>query len=139
MMSYPLIGYCFTLAGIYLFISSLALTWIGKLIKLNDTIPEEMREPSGVSWFFLNLFMEFLFLVAVPTLAYSFFEVVLPLAGIRVAAAICLVAVMLGAVPTNIALWSRVKLSMPLLVFSIMSLLIKLGGSLAIIGYLFSL
>ena len=139
MMSYPLIGYCFALAGLYLFLASLLLAWVGKMAKLNETIPEDMREPGGVSWFFLNFFMEFLFLVAVPTFAYSFFEVVLPLAGIRVAAAICLVALMLGAVPTNVALWSRVKLSLPLLVFSIMSLLIKLGGSLAIIGYLFSL
>lgn len=139
MISVELILYCLVCAGVYLLSVSLLLVWVGRMIKLTDAIPERLREPSGPAWFGVNFLLEYLFLVAIPTFAYSYFYVVLPLSGVRAAVMIVLVAFVFGATPVLMTLWSRVNLSPLLMIYSLLSLLVKLGGSLIIIGYLYTL
>ena len=49
----------------------------------------------------MNFVMEYMFLVAVPTFAYSIFVVALPLEGVRPALAVAVLAFTLGAAPTT--------------------------------------
>ncbi len=139
MMSIPLMIYCLVVAGVYLLLISSLLAWTEKRLKLSQSIPPELREETGFGWFMTNFFMEFLFYVAIPTMAYGFLYVVLPLEGIRAGVATALVAFTLGAVPFMMGITLRVRLPVSYVMFSLMSLLVKLGGSLAVIGYLYAL
>ncbi|MDF1543939.1 MAG: hypothetical protein P1R58_02415 [bacterium] len=138
-MSIPLMIYCLVVAGVYLLLTSAILQWIEKKLKLAEPLPPELREETGFGWFMTNYIMEFLFYVTIPTMAYGFLYVVLPLEGIRAGIAATLVAFTLGAVPFTMGITLRVKLPVPLVMFSLLSLLIKLGGALALIGYLYAL
>lgn len=139
MISYQIILYCFLLTGAYLVGISLLLQWVGLKLRVWEGIPPNCREEFTVGWFGVNLLMEFLFYGVVPTFAYSFFYLIFPLTGIRTALGGVLVAFTLGAVPSIIGLSTRVRLPMPMLLFGLLSQLLKLGGSLVIIGYLYSL
>jgi hypothetical protein len=98
-----------------------------------------MVEKITVGWWILLLLMEFLFYVTIPTVSYSFFYLVVPFSGIRAGLAATLFAFVLGAVPIAMGLSVRVKLPMPYLMFMLLGYLLKLGGALAIIGYLYTL
>jgi len=139
MISYQLILYCFLLSGAYLVLMSLLLEWIGRKLRVWEGIPPDCREEFTAGWFGVNLFMEFLFYCVVPTFAYSFLYLVFPLTGIRTALGGALVAFTLGAVPSIMSLSMHSRLPMPMLLFGLLSQLIKLGGCMAIIGYLHSL
>src|SRR5690606_11622569 len=107
--------------------------------KLEAGVPEALVEPFGWIWFIMNYMMESLFLVAIPTLAFAFFYFILPLTGLRAGMAAALFAFTLGAAPVLMGLSVRVKLPMPLLLFLLLSYLVKIGGTLSIIAYLYSL
>ena len=83
--------------------------------------------------------MEFLFFVTIPTVSYSFFYLIVPFSGIKAGMAATLFAFTLGAVPLVMSLSVRLKLPMQYLLFLLLSYLVKLGGSLAIIAYLYTL
>jgi hypothetical protein len=87
----------------------------------------------------MNFVMEFLFYVVIPTIIFSFFYVVIPLSGIRAGLAAAVLAFLLGATPVLMGLSVKIKLPMPLVLFGLLSHLIKLGGAMALIGYLYSI
>lgn len=138
-MSLELMAYCFVFGGLYLAISSALLQMTGRLIGISRGLPANLLEPTSPGWYVLNFVMELLFFVAVPTLAYSIFSAILPLTGIRTGLAVALAAFTLGAVPAIIGLSVRMKLPMPYLLYFLVGLIVKLAGSLAIIGHLYSL
>ena len=138
-MSMELMVYCFVFGGIYLALSTAVLRLIERLAGISRGLPESLLEPTSPGWHILNYVMELLFFVAVPTLAYGIFSVILPLTGVRTGLAVALAAFTLGAVPAIIGLSVRMKLPMPYLLYFLVGLLVKLAGSLAIIGYLYSL
>ena len=72
-------------------------------------------------------------------LAFGFFDAILPLTSVRTALAVALCAFTLGGLPLIMGMSVRIKMPIPFLIFSLLSLLIKLGGTMAIIGYLYSL
>ncbi|MFQ6007557.1 MAG: hypothetical protein ACE5K8_01265 [Candidatus Zixiibacteriota bacterium] len=139
MISVELVLYCLVVAGLYLLVLSALLEFIGKKLGIPRGIPTELLEPIGVSWFLLSYVMELLFFVIIPTFAYSFFYVIVPLSGIRAGMAGALSAFTLGAVPALMGLSVRIKLSMLYLLYFLLGLLLKMGGTLTIIGYLYSL
>ena len=139
MISFELILYCVLVAGAYLLGLSLLLDWFERKLKLSSGLPEDMVEATGVAWTFANFTMELLFYVAIPTIVYSFFYYLLPFYGVRAGVASALFAFGLGAVPALIGLAVRVKLPMPYLMYLLFSILLKLIGCLAIIGYLYTL
>ena len=138
-MSVPLLIYCIVSASVYLLLVSALLLVIENRLKLAMSIPEELREKTGFGWFMTNFIMEALFYVAIPSMAYSFFYIIFPLEGFRAGIAVALIAFTMGAVPFTMALSLRIKLSSAYVTFLLMGTLVKLGGSLAIIGYLYSL
>lgn len=139
MISYSLMAWCLVIAGGYLLIFSFLWQWLGRWLNITRGISENLLEPTGASLFVINFLMELLFFVSIPILAYSFFYVMLPFDGIRTALAIALLVFTLGAVPAIMGLTIRLKLSMPYLLFYLLGLLLKLAGSLFIIGYIYIL
>ncbi len=137
MISSSLMLYCIVAGGIYLMVISLLLEFIGKKLGVARLIPSELLEPITVSWWTLNFIMEVLFFVAIPTIAYSFSYIILPLSGLRVAMAGALFAFALGMIPTMMTLSVRIKLSVPYLLFILLSIFIKLAGTMVIIGYIY--
>ena len=139
MISIELIVYCVVAAGAWLLAISLVLQFAESKLRVSERIPEQLLEQAAVGWFVVNFVTELLFYVVIPTLAYSMFYVVLPLSGVRAGMAVALVAFTLGAVPLLMGMSMRVKLPMTFMLFALVSFLIKLGGTLTIIGYLYSL
>ncbi len=139
MMSLSLLFYCLVCAGAYLLVLSLLLDYLQHKLKLAHQIPSQLIEPAGLGDSLVNFMMEFLFFVAIPTIVYSFFYFLIPLSGIKAGLAAALFAFVLGAAPAIMGLSVRVKLPMPYLSYMMLSLLLKLGGSLTIIAYLYSL
>ena len=139
MISTQLLLYSLAAGGVYLLITGLLLEFVGRRLKVIRGIPEELVENGG--WFGLitNLALEFLFFVLIPTMAYAFFYALIPLTGVRAGMAAALFAFTLGAAPALIGLGMRIRLPMIYLLYLLLSLLIKLGGCLAIIGYLYDL
>jgi hypothetical protein len=131
--------YCFAVSGVYLLVVSIVLGLVEVSLKLNRGLPKEMVEDSNLSWFIMNFVMEFLFYVVIPTIIFSFFYVVIPLSGIRAGLAAAVLAFLLGATPVLMGLSVKIKLPMPLVLFGLLSHLIKLGGAMALIGYLYSI
>ena len=139
MFSQKLVVYCIVCSGAYLLIISLVLDYLQKKLRLTRGIPPEMLEESGPGWSAIHFLMEMLFFAAIPTFAYSFFYMIIPLWGIKAGMAAALFAFTLGAAPALMCLSVRIRLPMPYILFTLLALLLKLGGSLIIIGYLFSM
>jgi hypothetical protein len=127
------------MAGGYLLIVSLILDLTERGLNLTRGMPQELLESTGISWTLTNFVIELLFYVIIPTLGYSFFYLVIPLSGVRAGLGGALFAFLLGAAPTIMALSVRIKLPVPYLLFLLLAFLIKLGGCLAIVGYLYTL
>lgn len=139
MISFELMLYSVLIAGGYLLVLSFILDGLERKLKLSAGLPEEIVESTGISWTLGNFTMELLFYVAIPTLVYSFFYYLLPFYGVRAGVASALFAFGLGVVPAMIGLAVRVKLPMPYLMFMLFSVMLKLIGCLALIGYLYTL
>ncbi|MDD3731661.1 MAG: hypothetical protein PHU88_04720 [candidate division Zixibacteria bacterium] len=139
MISYKLMFYCFAVSGIYMLVVSIILALAEVALKLTRGLPAELVESSNLAWFIMNFLMEFLFYVVIPTIIFSFFFVVIPLSGLKAGLAGAVLAFLLGSTPVLMGLSVKVKLPMPLVLFALLSHLIKLGGSMALIGYLYSL
>lgn len=139
MIDITLMLYCFVAAGAFLLFFTLIHEWAGRKLDFAGKVAPELLEPAGPAVFLVNFIMEGLFFVAIPTMAYSFFWIVLPLESVRPAVALALAAFTLGAVPALMGLSMRLKLPMPYLLYYLFGLLLKLTGCIVIIGYLYSL
>ncbi|MFZ5981586.1 MAG: hypothetical protein ACOYVF_13240 [Candidatus Zixiibacteriota bacterium] len=139
MISYNLMFYCFAVSGLYLLVVSALLSLVEVKLRLAKGFPEELLEQSNVGWFMMNFIMEMLFYVIIPTIIYGFFYVVIPLSGVKAGLAAALLAFLLGATPLLMGLSVKVKLPMPFVLYNLLGHFIKLAGSMALIGYLYSL
>lgn len=139
MISSRLVLYCFLASGIYLLLMSMLLALIGRALRVTAGIPQEIREPVTSGWSTIAFIMEYLFYAVLPTFAYSFFYVVFPLTSVRVGMGGALLAFSLGALPAVMGLTFRIRLPVVYLLFHLVGHLLKLAGSLIIIGYLHSL
>jgi hypothetical protein len=139
MITNSLLAYCMLLGGGFLLIFSLLYELIGRGIKINRFVPKELLEISSASWFFVSFLMDFLFFVVIPTFAYYFFFLIVPLSGIRLGLAVALTAFTIGMLPFVMSLSIRIRLSVPWLIFFLLGQFLKLAGTLTIIGYLYSL
>ena len=139
MISTKLLLYCLVAGSVYLLVMNLLLEMVSKKLNVFRGMPAELIESTGGFWFLLNFSMELLLFVAIPTIAYSYFYILLPLSGIRTGIAGALFAFTLGAVPALVSLLVRTRLPMLLFVFLLFGILLKLGGVMIIIGYLYQL
>jgi len=139
MISTNLLLYCIASGAAYLFLISLGLEFLSKRLNVFRGFPAEYIESTGGLWFAMNYVMELLLFVVMPSIAYSYFYILLPLSGVRTGIAGALFAFTLGAVPALVGLLTRTRL--PVLAFSylLLGVLLKLAGSLLIIGFLYQL
>lgn len=134
-----LIFYCFLYAGIYLIVMNFIWEFVGSKLKIFKAIPDDLKEAMNGGWYVLNYVMEFLFYVAVPSIAYSFFYVVLPFEGIKAGLAAAVFALVMGAIPMVMLISVRLKLPLVYLSYTLLGYFIKLAGTMIIIGYLYHL
>ncbi len=139
MVSFELLLYCAGIGGIYLLGITLLFDFLERRLRLTSGIPKEMLEEEGCVWSVMNFFMELLFYVIIPSVAYSFFYLILPLSGAKAGLASALFAFILGAAPVGMRMSVRIKMPMSYMLFVLLSHIVKLGGSLAIIAHLYTL
>ena len=139
MISVELLFTCLIASGVYLLLVSLLLDFVERRLKLAAALPEQLVEKGSAAVTLANFVLELLFYVVIPTIIYSFFYYVLPFYGVRAGLATALFAFLLGAAPAVMGLSIRVKLPMPYVLYQLFAGLIKLLGSLAIIGYIYTL
>lgn len=139
MMTNGLLAYCLLLGGGFLLIFSLLWELLGRSLRINRFVPDELLEVTSAGWFFVSFLMDFLFFVVIPTFAYYFFFLIVPLSGIRLGMAIALTSLTIGMLPFTMSLSIRIKLSVPWLIYFLLGQFLKLAGAMTIIGYLYSL
>jgi hypothetical protein len=139
MISTTQMAYCLMAGGVYLLVLSVILEFLTRRLKLLSGVPAAILEESGGGWLVMFFIMEFLFFVAIPTITYSFFYLIVPFSGIKAGLAATLFAFTLGAVPVMMGISVRLRLPMHYLLFVLLGYLLKLGGSMAVIGYLYTL
>ena len=139
MVSFELLLYFAGIGGIYLLVVSLLSDFLERKLKLTSGIPKEMLEEEGCVWSAMNFFMELLFYVIIPSVAYSFFYLILPLSGAKAGLASALFAFILGAAPVGMRLSVRIKLPMSYILYILLMHIVKLGGTLAVIAHLYTL
>jgi len=139
MISIWLLIYCLIFAGGALFVFELIWYVLERQLNLLDKVPKDILEDSGMGYFFSKFIMQFAFMVALPSVLYSWVYVLIPFYGIRAGIAIALFLFMLGIVPYSIALLMRVKLPMAYTLFQMTGYLLKLILVYGIIGYIYVL
>ena len=139
MISMEQMLYCLAASGAYLLVVSLALDWVERKLQLTAALPAQLVEKTGFSWTLANFILELMFYAAMPSVIYGFFYYLLPFYGVRAGMASALFAFALGAAPAVIGLSLRIKLPTPFVFYTLLAFLVKLLGSLAIIGYLYTL
>jgi hypothetical protein len=136
MISMEQMAYSLLAAGGYLLVISLVLDWIERKLKLTAALPQEIVEKADLGSTVANFILELIFYVAMPAVVYGFFYYLMPFYGARGGMACALFAFALGGAPALIGLSLRVKLPTPYLFYTLLAILVKLLGCLAIIGYL---
>lgn len=139
MISAGLMTACVAAAGVYLLLISAILLRIENRMGLTSGIPTELLETTGWVWAGFTFVMELMFYVVIPTLAYSFFYVLMPFDGLRAGIAAGLFAFVMGATPALMGLSVRVRLPMPFLLFLLLSVLLKVCGCMLLIAWLYAL
>ncbi len=139
MISATLMLACVAAAGVYLLAISIVLQLVERNLKLSTGIPPELLETTGWVWTGFTFIMELMFYVVIPTLAYSFFYVIMPFSGSRAGIAAGLFAFVMGATPALMGLSVRVRLPMPYLLYLLLSVLLKVCGCMLIIAWLYAL
>lgn len=137
-----LLLYCFGVGALYLFFIHWALSALERYLSkmgLWGDFPESLLRPQGKFISFGDLTVQIALFVALPVGFYSWMYMLLPLEGMRAGVGIALWTAMVGALPLTVTLNLRTHLPGSALAFYLMSYIIKLAGTLAIIGYLFSL
>lgn len=141
-ISLELIGYCLLAVAAYLAVLGFLLSKVEKWLEaagLWRDYPETVFFQRSLAMIIWDFITEFFMFALLPTLIYTWMWLILPLEGPRAGVAIGLWSVTIGSVPLAMAISSRLRLPAAALVFLTLSHLLKLGGALGIIGYLFSL
>ena len=123
----------------YLVIIKLIMSRLERLIPIFRGFPGELIEPKDTAWFISSLFVEFIFFVMMPAIVYGWFYTVTPFSGVRGGLAMALFVFAFGMVPMGMLMMFRIKLPALYVLFKLVTLFIKVAGSMAIVGYLYSL
>jgi len=126
-------------AGLALFVFELIWYQIERRLKLLKDMPSQVLEDTGVGFFISRFIMQLAFLVVVPTVAYSWFYVLVPFYGVRAGVAMALFIFILGIVPFAVIVLMRIKLPLSFMLFQMAGYLLKIIIVYGIIAYLYIL
>lgn len=138
-VNFELLLYCLLAGAVYLLVVDFLWNQLERLIPTFQDFPKELLENKNIFWFFSCYIVELIFFVILPATIYGWFYAVLPIAGMRGAVAIGLFLVIFGMTPFAVLLAFRVKLPIVYILYQLTGLLFKIIGTMAIIGYLYSL
>jgi hypothetical protein len=138
-VDFTLLMICLGVGGLYLLIISLLWNRMEKFIPTTDNFPENLLEERSAAAFISTFIVELIFFVFIPALIYAWFYTVIPFSGIRGGVSVALVIFILGVLPLGITILLRIRLPVVFLLYHILGMLVKIAGTLAIIGYLYSL
>ena len=133
---------CLAAGAVYLLLINWALLWLERYFTkmgLWGSYPKEMLRPQGKFVALSDLIFQLSVFVVFPAMFYSFMYLLLPLEGIRTGLVVALLPTALGALPIAVMISSRTQLPSSALAFFLFGHLIRIAGTLSIIGYLFSL
>ncbi len=136
--SMTLLLWCLGATFVWLVVSTWLLELLARRLRIFASVPSDLREDSRGA-VVMQLMMESLFFVVIPSVGYTFFYLVLPFSGIRAGVAAALFAALLGAVPVAMSLSTRIRVPLSVVLWMAFTHLVKLTGSLAIISYLYTL
>ncbi len=131
--------YCLVCGGAYLLLVDLIWNRLESFIPTFKNFPNELVEQKNFGWFLSSLIIEFIFFVLMPAVIYDRFYTVLPFSGIRGGISIGLFLFLFGMVPLSILILFRIKIPAVYMLYKMTGMLIRIVGTLAIIGYLYSL
>ncbi len=131
--------WCIIVGGIYLLVIDLLWNAFERVVPVFKNFPKELVDAKGVVWFVSNYIVEFIFFVLMPAVIYGWFFAVIPFSGIRGGLAFALLLIVFGMIPFAILISFRIRLPVLFILYQILGMVIKIFGTLAIIGYLYSL
>jgi len=126
-------------AGLALLIFELIWYAIEKKLALLKNMPSQLIEESGIGFFISKYIMQLAFLVVVPTVAYSWFYVLVPFYGVRAGVSMAIFLFVLGIVPFGVTVLMRIKLPLSFMLFQLTGYLLKIILVYGIIAYLYTL
>ena len=138
-INFELLLWCVVTGGVYLLIIDFIWNACERMVPTLRNFPKELIDAKGVTWFVCNYIVEFIFFVLMPAVIYGWFYAIIPFSGIRGGLAFGLLLLVFGMVPHAILISFRIKLPVVFILFQLLGILIKICGTLAIIGYLYSL
>ena len=138
-INFELLMWCIIVGGVYLLFIDFIWNALERTVPTLQNFPKELIDVRGVTWFVCNFIVEFIFFVLMPAVIYGWFYAIIPFSGIRGGLAFALLLLVFGMVPFAILISFRIKLPVVFILFQLLGMLIKICGTLAIIGYLYSL
>ena len=126
-------------AGLALFVFELIWYFLEKRLALLKNLPPQILEDSGLGFFISKYIMQLAFLVVVPTVAYSWFYVLVPFYGVRAGVSMAIFLFVLGIVPFSVTVLMRIKLPLSFMLFQLSGYLLKIIIVYGIIAYLYTL
>lgn len=139
MVSFSLLTACLLAGGAWLLLVGFLWYKLENIVPVLRGFPESHIEKRGLSWFISCFVIEFIFFVFVPSVVYSWFYTVIPFYGMRGGIAVGMYVYIFGMIPLAILTLFRIKIPALYMLYLMCGLLIKLIGSMAIIGYLYIL
>lgn len=139
MISVALLLTCLLWGGIALFVVELLWYLLEKKLSLTAKLPTDMVEPMGSGYFVSRFVSQFAFLVALPSVVYSWAYVLIPFYGLRAGIVLALYLFIMGIVPYSTASLMRIKIPLAYTLFHMAGYLIKLVLIYGIIAYIYVL
>jgi hypothetical protein len=138
-VSFKLLGYCLLIGGGYLLIIDLLFYKFEKYVPTLQGFPQNLLEPKNPGGFVSGFIIQYVFFVMMPSVVYGWFYTVIPFSGIRGGLATALFLFLFGMIPFGLLILFRIRIPVLFLLYLLLGVLLKLMGSMAIIGYLYSL
>lgn len=139
MISLPLLGACLLWGGVALFVFDLIWYFLEKKLDLTAKLPPELMEPYGPGYFISKYMTGFAFLVALPSVLYSWAYVLVPFYGLRAGIVLALYLFVLGIIPYSVILLMRIKIPLAYTLFQLAGYLMRLLVIYGIIASLYVL
>ncbi len=139
MISLKLFLACLLWGAVALFVLELVWYFLERKLNLTAKLPPEMVEAMGSGYFVSRYISQFAFLVALPSVVYSWAYVLIPFYGVRAGLVLALYLFVMGIVPFSTVSLMRIKIPLAYTLFQLAGYLIKLVLIYGIIAYLYIL
>ncbi len=138
-LTFELLIYCIVLGGLYLLVFDLIWNMLERIVPIFQGFPKELIEPRSGSLFLYVWLAELIFFVFVPAVIYNWFFSVLPLSGIKGGLSVAMFVFVIGIAPFAMIVLFRIKLPAVFILYHTLGILLKITGTIAIIGHLYSM